>query len=396
MVGDRQSFGHNSFQLIRLVLAVAVLYRHSFDLLATGHADVVLDLIPPRTHLGRIALCFFMVVSGFLVAHSWTQSAGWRDFLWRRVLRVYPAFVVASVLSAFVAAPLGSRDPAGYLAAIDILGFLVNTLQLNKLAVQPSFLENPYPGPINGSLWSIKIEFECYLGLMALGLVGVFRRRALMLGLFGLMLVAHAVQPYVPSSLDRYAHHLQLSTFFMSGVVAYLYRERIGRGYGWWEVAALTTVATAILEVGFVELLPLTGTYLLLYLAYEPRLLRLQVGRRVDLSYGIYLYAWPVQQLLIQTVGGWLNPYTLSVAALVGSGALAWLSWSLVERPFLALKQRTKEAREEPPPPAPPIMPTMGPPTPTACAGEGSAINHHRVGPDVPSSVRGRGEHERE
>ena len=66
MVGDRESFGHNSFQLIRLVLAVAVLYRHSFDLLATGHADVVLDLIPPRPHLGRIALCFFMVVSGFL------------------------------------------------------------------------------------------------------------------------------------------------------------------------------------------------------------------------------------------------------------------------------------------------------------------------------------------
>lgn len=355
MVGDRASFGQNSFQLIRLVLAVAVLYRHSFDLLATGHADVVLDLIPPRTHLGRIALCFFMVVSGFLVAHSWTQSAGWRDFLWRRVLRVYPGFVVASVLSAFVAAPLGSSDPAGYLASVDVPGFLVNTLQLNKLSVPPSFLENPYPGPINGSLWSIKIEFECYLGLMALALVGVFRRRALMLGLFGLMLVAHAVQPYVPSGLDRYAHHLQLGTFFMAGVVANLYRERLGRTYGWLEVAALTTVATAILEVGFIELLPLTGTYLLLYLAYEPRLLRFRIGRRVDLSYGIYLYAWPVQQLLIQAFGGWLNPYTLSVAALVGSGVLAWLSWTVVERPFLALKRGPQAAPRTAAGPAPAV-----------------------------------------
>src|SRR3954465_5936502 len=68
---DRRSFGQNSFQLIRLGLAIGVLYRHSFDLLASGHADVLLDLIPPRTHLGRIALCFFMVVSGFLVTHSW-------------------------------------------------------------------------------------------------------------------------------------------------------------------------------------------------------------------------------------------------------------------------------------------------------------------------------------
>ena len=128
----------------------------------------------------------------------------------------------------------------------------------------------------------------------------------------------------------------------MSGVVAYLYRDRIRRTYGWLEVAALATVATAILEVGFIELLPLTGTYLLLYLAYEPRLLRFQLGRRVDLSYGIYLYAWPVQQLLIQAFGAWLNPYTLSLAALAGSGGLAWLSWTFVERPFLALKRRSE------------------------------------------------------
>src|SRR6187549_3927461 len=100
MLVDRDSFGRNSFQLIRLLLAVAVLYRHSFDLLAADHADVVMDLIPPRPHLGRIALCFFMVVSGFLVTQSWMQSEGWLDFLRLRVLRVYPAFVVPSVLSA--------------------------------------------------------------------------------------------------------------------------------------------------------------------------------------------------------------------------------------------------------------------------------------------------------
>jgi peptidoglycan/LPS O-acetylase OafA/YrhL len=351
MLVDRESFARNSFQLIRLVLAVAVLYRHSFDLLVAGHADVVLDLIPTRTHLGRIALCFFMVVSGFLVAHSWTQSTGWRDFLGRRALRVYPGFVVAATFSAFVAAPLGSSDPAAYLSSIDIPGFLVGAVQLDKLSVPPSFLSNPYAGPVNGSLWSIKIEFECYLGLLALALVGIFRRRVLMLGIFGVMLVAHAVQPYVPSSLDRFANHLQLATFFMSGTVAYLYRDRISRSYHWLEVAGLVTICTAILEVGFVELLPLTGTYILLYLAYEPRLLQVPIGRGVDLSYGVYLYAWPVQQLLIQAVGTWLNPWTLSVAALAVSGGLAWLSWTLVERPFLALKRRraaTQDASAQP------------------------------------------------
>jgi peptidoglycan/LPS O-acetylase OafA/YrhL len=350
MQPDRGSFGQNSFQLIRLVLAVAVLYRHSFDLLASGHGDVVLDLIPPRTHLGRIALCCFMVVSGFLVTHSWFESAGWRDFLRRRVLRVYPAFVVASVVSAFVAAPLGSPDGRGYLNTIDLGRFLADLVQLNKLSVPPSFLANPFPGPINGSLWSIKIEFECYLVLMALGVVGALRRRAVVVGLFALLFVAHAVQGYVASSFDRFGNHVQLATFFFAGAVAYLYRDRIRWSYGWLEIAALVTVCTAILEVGFVELLPIFGTYVLLYLAYEPRLLKLAVGRRIDLSYGIYLYAWPVQQLAIQALGpAALNPYTLSLLALLVSAGLAWLSWRFVERPFLALKRRAKAPSSTPP-----------------------------------------------
>lgn len=263
----------------------------------------------------------------------------WRDFLRRRVLRVYPAFIVASVVSAFVAAPLGSANPLAYLGSIDVLGFVAGVFLLDKLSIPPSFLSNPYSGPVNGSLWSIKIEFECYLLLMTLGLVGAFRRRALMLALFAAMLVAHALQGYVPSSLDRYAHHLQLATFFMAGTVAYLYRDRIPRSYGWLEVAALTTICTAILEVGFLELLPVTGTYLLLWLAYEPRLLAVPLTPRVDLSYGIYLYAWPVQQMLVQASGAALNPHTLSAWALIGSAALAWCSWSYVERPFLALKR---------------------------------------------------------
>jgi peptidoglycan/LPS O-acetylase OafA/YrhL len=191
---------------------------------------------------------------------------------------------------------------------------------------------------------------------MALGLLGWLRRRIVVLAIFVVMLAAHAVQGYVPSSLDRYGHHLQLATFFVAGSVFYLYRDRIHRSYGWLEIAGLVTLGTAVVEVGFVELLPLTGTYLLLYLAYEPWLERVHLPRGVDLSYGIYLYAWPVQQLLVQAAGPapnpWtVNPWTVSVAALAGSGLLAWVSWTVIERPALALKRRARaELRVSEPP----------------------------------------------
>ena len=139
MPRDRDAFGRNSSELIRLVLAVAVLYRHSFDLLASGHTDVVLDLIPPRTHLGRIAHCFFMV--GERLPGD-AQLAGERRLARlpaAGVRRIYPAFVVASVFSAFVAAPLGSANPAACLDSIDLGRCLADVVQLNKLSVPPSF-----------------------------------------------------------------------------------------------------------------------------------------------------------------------------------------------------------------------------------------------------------------
>lgn len=343
MLYENGTFGRNNFALIRLLLAAAVLYRHSFDLVGSLHGDLTLDLIPPQTHVGRIALCFFMVVSGYLVAHSWQQSSGWADFLWRRVLRIYPGFIAACLFAAFVAAPLGSPDALAYLESIDLPAFLAAMLQLGKLDVPPSFLANPYPGTINGSLWSIKIEFESYVALILLGLAGVLRRRAWVLALFAVMAVLNAAQPYVPSTLDRFNAHLQLSTFFMAGACAYLYRDRIPRSYGWLEVAGLVLLATAVLEIGFVELLPLTGTYVLLYAAYEPRLRIWPVGSSTDLSYGLYLYAWPVQQLVVQASGGRIDPWSLTAISLAIGCGLAYLSWHLVERPALRLKRTRRE-----------------------------------------------------
>jgi peptidoglycan/LPS O-acetylase OafA/YrhL len=341
MLYETGTFGRNNFALIRLVLAAAVLYRHSFDLVATTHGDITLDLIPPQTHIGRIALCFFMAVSGYLVTHSWQQSANWRDFLWRRVLRIYPGFIVACLFAAFVAAPLGSPDPGAYIESIDVVAFAWGVLQLGKLHLPPTFLANPYPLDVNGSLWSIKIEFECYVALIALGLAGLLRRRAVILGLFAVMMVLNAAQPYAPSSLDRFNAHLQLSTFFLAGACAYLYRDVIPRSYGWLEVAGLVLIATAILEIGFVEVLPLAGTYVLLYLAYEPRLRVWPVGSRTDLSYGLYLFAWPIQQLVVQASGGQISPWMLTGLSLALAAGLAYLSWHLVERPALRLKRRS-------------------------------------------------------
>ena len=162
------AFGRNNFAMIRLILAAAVLYDHSF-VLAVDHdnGNILANFIPDVTSLGQMALYSFMVLSGFLITHSWHQSAVWWDFLRRRVLRIYPAFIMACLFAAFVAAPLGAPDPLDYLASIHFEPFAAAVLQLGKLQLPPSFTTNPIPEQVNGLLWTIKIEFECYV-LLAL------------------------------------------------------------------------------------------------------------------------------------------------------------------------------------------------------------------------------------
>ena len=132
---------------------------------------------------------------------------------------------------------------------------------------------------------------------------------------------------------------LRLMTFFLAGMCYYLYREKItcnGR-FLWLSVLALTiSCITNSLSLT----LPIFGTYLLFYFAFHPKIHLHRFGRKTDLSYGIYLYAWPIQQLLLKYFFSALNPITLFLCALPLSCAAAYLSWTLVEKPFLKLKPR--------------------------------------------------------
>ena len=349
----------NNFDFLRFLLAALVIYCHSHPLLSgNGNRDILGQLTRGRFDFGDVAVNGFFVISGFLITGSWLRSRGTWDFLKKRILRIYPGFIVASLFCVLLVGPLAAAHLPTYLANLDPLGTIKRLLLLREPNQAGAFsgLHSSY---LNGSLWTIKYEFWCYLLVIALGLSGALRRRALPLLLFLASLLVYGLVGYDPTHrpagegiflekvIGSLYHWPRFLACFLAGAVFFLYREKIPYSPKWLAVS-LAALAACVWQ-GMAVFLPVFGTYALLYAAFHPGLKLQEFGRRGDFSYGLYLYAWPVQQLLLFYFGGvgW-NPHTLFVAAFVVTLGLAMVSWHLVEKPFLKRKGGTSAVRVVP------------------------------------------------
>ena len=350
-IGDN-ALHRNNFDFLRLALAVLVIFSHSFPL-ATG--SELHEPLHVFTHgqmtFGALAVDLFFIMSGFLIAASAERSRSIRSFLAKRVQRIYPAFIVSALLMLLIVAPLANARFDGSLAA-RLGDFLLQTLRLREFHYASAFAQNPYPNAINGSVWSIQYEFWCYIGVALLLSVGLLRKRAVILTLF-LASVAVSVVLQVKGSIfgGKFLGVLlgspqlwaRLLPLYLAGVAFYLYRDRIRLNAVGACLALATLIGAAFWSIGCTALFPFAGTYLVFYIAFAPWLPLHGAGRFGDFSYGTYLYAFPIEQLLVQGFGRALTPTQLFGCATPLTLLAAVLSWYIVERSFLR-RGRRKES----------------------------------------------------
>ena len=328
----------NNFDLLRVVAACAVIFSHSF-LIADGNdnREPLILLTGRQSILGLCGVFVFFAISGFLVTQSWEATKGPLRYLAKRALRIFPGLIAALVLSAFVLAPLATTLPLGeYLRRPEPWRYVFwNTLLDLRVHELPGvlFVDNAVGLEVNGSLWTLRYEFEMYLMVLALGLCGLIRVQVLVLLLaLGLGCI------YFPQ-LDFLGGWGWLLAFFVVGMLLYKLRDtRIFDGRI--ALLALAGLALSIPLRQFILLFPLTGCYLALWLALNPRLPVVRTARFGDLSYGLYIYGWPAEQAVVWMFGGHAAWWQVCLGALALAGALAFLSWHLVEQPMLRLKPR--------------------------------------------------------
>ncbi len=334
----------NNFDFARLALAVAVIYSHAYVL--TGgvqNGELVHWLTGGIFEAGMLAVNGFFVISGFLITASWERSSSIVSYLKKRIYRIYPGFIVAWALGVFVVAPLVS-DAVVYPGTLKMLAGLV---LLNRNEPEGAFLDNVYPGVINGSLWTISYEFRCYLMVIALGLTGVVARRSLLVTLTVLVLGMHVAARYVPlptmsgpvaTVFGQPDQTLRLLTYFLLGATFY----RWGRDFSarWAAVAVIASCLSLLHPATARLVLPVGFAYGMLWFCLTPSIKLHGWGRYGDFSYGTYLYAFPIQQLLVWWSGNSMHPLVHCAIAIPLSVAAGVMSWHLVEKHCLARAHR--------------------------------------------------------
>jgi len=333
----------NHFTLIRLLASYAVLFAHSFAL-STGQAgkDPITKAIYVwwKQGLGTVAVVIFFIISGFLVSASYIHRNNLFAFAEARFLRIFPALFFAVIFCAFIVGPWVTILPLGdYLYHSDTWSFVLHNITLFDgihFRLPGVFLENPWSGGVNGSLWTLPIELYMYCMVMLMGVLGVFKYRILFNAVTVLLCFSLlALQQGWINVNIVFVKHAGLVMAYIAGIFFYVNREFIPLN-----MAMLTLTVAAIFLSHETMAWPIVQVfgfaYIVLFVSLHPAVKLPNIDKWGDYSYGLYIYAFPVQQLVVKYIT--ISPIKLFIYSTLITFPLAILSWKYIESPVLKLK----------------------------------------------------------
>jgi peptidoglycan/LPS O-acetylase OafA/YrhL len=327
---------HNNFHFLRLFAAFLVFYGHGFILFGQPIAS-------PLNH--ETGIYIFFAISGFLISMSWDRDPHvWRFFM-KRALRIFPALMVCVLLTVLLLGPLMTSLPVSeYAQHPQTLSYLTNMALLIQFHLPGVFSNNPYPHAVNGSLWSLPVEFLMYIGVAVIGQLWAKRWLKWIAPFiwFAFMVLTLNWDTWIGQSWVVYGIDLKTAVatgiYFWAG--ASIYQLKLNRLFTI-EVMSLALIVLLLISINpslfhlfAFALIPLI---VLTFGAAESRWLTW--FNKADYSYGFYVYAFPVQQLVLAIWPEFSLPMYFMVSLLI-TLSLAVLSWHWIERPCLHLKPR--------------------------------------------------------
>jgi peptidoglycan/LPS O-acetylase OafA/YrhL len=339
-LNDRFAGRKNNYDFIRFVAAVFVLISHAYPL--TSHGDELLKVMTNgQMSFGTASVAVFFMISGFLIMQSFDRAKNIQTFFLARILRIFPGLLVAVLICAFIIGPLVTTLP--------LEEYLTNRATFEYLKVIFLFpMHWTLPGvfehlsdynSINGSLWTIPFEVLCYVFVAIIGVLRINKQKKAILLIFLLSVYARAyLKGFAPQVAWVYVPSLyDLFPYFAAGMLFYSFREQIVFNKWYATIAGLLLLLSAKfggLNLTFIAVVP----YLVFYFAYNEKLPFANFGKYGDLSYGIYIYAFPIQQTVMYLLDGRCSVLLNIVISLPITLIIAYFSWHLVEKRALRYK----------------------------------------------------------
>ncbi len=338
----------NNIGSLRFIGAFLVLYGHGYTLARGGGSlDPVShwlrDYSPFALGLPGLGVALFFALSGYLVTASFVRRGSLIDYSVARALRIYPALIIALLFCVFVVGLLVTTLPAlTYASHIETLRFtLQNSSLLGIHHTLPGvFSSQPWGNSVNGSLWTLPLELLMYASVACAGISGVFKSRLL----FNACALAALLFLFLTPDLLTFftlPSHVSPVLAFVFGTALFINREFVRVNMPGclillvlcvmsWQTAAYNAIAL------------FSFTYFILAVGLSKRTWLPAFDKHGDFSYGLYLYAFPLQQLAIYYFGD-DNVLLINTLAFGGAMCMAIMSWRWVEKPCLALRRPLSE-----------------------------------------------------
>lgn len=334
---------NNNFDFMRLIAAILVIFSHSYPLTGKTYEPLA-AFSNGLVTFGGIAVACFFVISGFLITRSYCQRHDLLNYMRARVLRIFPALIVAVLFAALLIGPMVTIFPLmTYFKAHELYLYIWRNSILQPMYVLPGvFLNNTYPAAVNGSLWTLPLEFSMYLIVAGFGIVKLLKKPFLssvlvVVGFFILVVIDYSKGHLFitnPVLVDASAAPVGC---FVLGMIAYLCRSKIILHPAIAVVFILLCVfipRSLLFQIVFYS----TFAYCILLFAYQQKIHFHGLTKHGDISYGVYIYAFIVQQTL-EHYFHITKPWVLFLSALPITVFLAILSWHFIEKKALTFKK---------------------------------------------------------
>ena len=337
-LSERTDTRNNNFDILRFLAAVHILIHHGVQCFGNKNPHWF-------SFLGSIESLF--IIGGFLITKSWYDSPNFFVFFKKRILRIFPALIVVVLFTALILGPLVTTLPLKeYFTNSMFFDYLKNIFLVHIYHLLPGvFQSNPFNTSVNGSLWTLPLEFLLYCLVAFFGISKILNKKYFHFVFVVVAIIVFYIITYLNiAKYWSYVQSVNLLIFFFISSSFYIYRKKIILSF------PLFIICLAVFVVGinlsykfylhFFYIRFLVLPYIIIYIAYCKIPYINNFGKYGDFSYGIYLWAFPVSQTLVYFLLDKFNIFTYIVSVFLVTLFIAVLSFKFIEKPALKLKNK--------------------------------------------------------
>lgn len=347
----------NNFDFLRFVAACLVIIAHSCGL--TGNGVSYTAILTKGQLSGNIPTYTFFMISGYLIVPGYLRTKNVFEYILLRGLRIFPALIVVVLLTVILVGPIvTTASLSNYFSAGSTYTYFKNILLYPMQFDLTGFNSNSatlFNTAVNGSLWTLRYTFTCYLSIAVLGIFRLLNKYVILLMFILSLFFNLSFVPIFHPGEHVWLHPLvwkitescylsihlvsKYFCYFYAGAVFYMYKNSIVYNYKYLLASIIIIIVSCMYGQQLNILLPLFGTYIIFYIAFGKNIKLHNFGKYGDFSYGIYIYGFLIQQLVIMAFHGKMSNTLNFLISLPIAIICGVLSYYLVEKPCMSFKK---------------------------------------------------------